>query len=96
MTNRVELAARQQLRNPLELSESAHPVSCAPLEAAAAAANAAHRATEVRLAARAFNQWAHTAHADIGFAPGGEPAARVTLTAGPLPLSGLLAYCRAC
>jgi hypothetical protein len=92
MTNRIELAAQQQAAPvTLELAEQAHPVSCAPLEVAAAAANAAHRATEVRLAARAFNQWLHTAQADIGFVPAGQVAG-ASLTAEPMPLSGLLAY----
>ena len=101
MTNRVELAARRQLRsattrNALELSDQVHPVSCAPLEVAAAAANAAHRATEARLAARAFNQWLHTKGADIGVVPRTGVPAGASLTSDPMPLSGLLAYLGAC
>ena len=61
MLNRIELFAQQQLADPtdpnvLEVSDKVYPVSCAPLEVAAAAANATRAATERALTARAFNQ----------------------------------------
>jgi hypothetical protein len=93
MTNRIELIAQQQLSslNALEFSDKMQPVACAALEVAAAAAQAAHNATEVALAARAFGRWIATAAADIGFVRTEAPSG-ASLTSEPLPVSGLLAF----
>ena len=97
MTNSIERFAQQQLSaattvNALEISDEVHPVSCAPLEVAAAAANATRAATETRLTARAFHQWFQGAKSvDIGFVPASVLPAGVSLTAEPMPLAGLLA-----
>jgi hypothetical protein len=97
MTNYVELVAQQQLSgekilNALEFSDKVQPVSCAPLEVAAEATARAAAATEAALVGRGFNQWIQTAAADIGVVRGAEWPAGLSLTSGPMALSGLLEY----